>query len=208
MIFEIQKSLLSLENVLNNSGITREVITNLSSQYKEKIPIAAQDVALCSELNIKKLVAENHQRFLDLHCRNNCAFRQQIENDLCENLLLCHFYDALNNSLFRFENMASGRNQPAKASGGDGKLHSAAKNSHLYQNSLPIAKKVTLETFRCRQARWPGSNPSRGWALRYQMRSNPFLPLAVICILRDTVMLKIERNQRDLCRVIGTLRTL
>ncbi|GFQ77888.1 uncharacterized protein TNCT_521701, partial [Trichonephila clavata] len=141
MIFETRQTLLPSGNVLYDNGITPEVISNLSSKFREKILIAAQDTSFASELNIKKLVVENHQRFFDLHCRNNCTSRQWFEDDFCKNLLPRHFNDVLNYSPFRFEKMASGRNQPAKASAGDGKLHSAAKNSHLYQNSLPIAKK-------------------------------------------------------------------
>ncbi|GFU41969.1 uncharacterized protein TNCV_4676751 [Trichonephila clavipes] len=141
MIFETRQTLLPSGNVLHDNRITSEVISNLSSKFREKILIAAQDTSFGSELNIKKLVVKNHQRFFDLHCRNNCASRQRFEDDFCKNLLPRHFNDVLNYSLFRFEKMASGRNQPAKASGGDGRLHSAAKNSHLYQNSLPIAKK-------------------------------------------------------------------
>ncbi|GFU41965.1 hypothetical protein TNCV_4676721 [Trichonephila clavipes] len=71
-----------------------------------------------------------------------------------------------------------------------------------YSKGISIAMKVSLETFRRRQAGWPGSNPNRGWVLRYQTRSNPFLPSAVICILRDIVMPKIEKKaKRSLYRV-------
>ncbi|GBN60287.1 hypothetical protein AVEN_272406-1 [Araneus ventricosus] len=134
-----------------SGGITAELkIIIPVLKLKKELLIRIPDTSRRSELSVsKELVDCLHSLNFDLNNRSNLACVRRFENDFCDENLCCN--DILNYSALQFEDLmhssSSGEHQRAQASGGE-KLHSAAKNSHLYQNSLPIAKKVSLVVLR------------------------------------------------------------
>ncbi|GIY36937.1 hypothetical protein CDAR_260191 [Caerostris darwini] len=146
MVFDVrtqQTLLLPLPNVskcerIDSAEDIRTSALALKFQKQASHLLFTAEIATHSETSIKRDLRAS----LNLHL-NRTNISVLSKNDFFGNLC---FDDLLKYSVFRFElslmHSGGGKNKQAQASGGEARLHSAAKNSHLYQNSLPIAKKL------------------------------------------------------------------